>query len=149
MKQQTQITNKWVLEGAHPDSVSNLQYYVASLEIPPNAALIKIGKTRLTLHARISDFSQPECVVPHYTDRSKIKGWDLNGTEEEQHLPWVFEMPRALIGHDGRFYLNEVIYKPGFSYYLHFLPKVIEDSAHFFTGQLTEQALLGLARRMF
>ncbi len=138
-----------VLEGAHPDTPSILQY--VSIEVPvPECPVILLGRTRLALYGNI-DFSSQK-LNPSFGIRSSEKGetWsDRSRPDDENWLMWMMEMPRSITTRTGKMYLNECHFTTGFKYYLNCVPQIIQDCSNFYLGNISTDQLEEIRRKAF
>jgi hypothetical protein len=138
-----------VLEGCDHDSPSRIQYCPIEIFIPANASVLRTAsRTRLVLRGKFPDF---EYFPARILKESQSPGWSLR--DESQPNPdwigWTFEMARSITTRDGRFYMNEIFYRPQWEYYSKLIPTILQDCAEFFAGRKSADELVNLSRRAF
>lgn len=152
-----------VLEGTSYRDVEKTHYLEIDFQLPLNAQVLLIGKTRMDLYGRLKDdfkFNYNTLCVSHLQRRFEhkklfaVEGVQL--TDPNRKDPnWLaesslsFEFPRSIVTREGAIYLNEVFFKNRIHEYLEELPAVVLDACSLIQRRIRHHAIKDLQRVIY
>lgn len=141
-----------VLEGADHDSPSIIQYCPLEISVPENATVLIVRNTKLLLYGRLATLGNAHSFTLVKHQDNSVRGLPLLDESTPNNmdwLGWVFEMPRSINTIDGRFYLNEVFFRPDWTYYFPLVEHILDDCNNFYSKRISEEKLRSIQRSAF
>lgn len=99
-----------VIEGTYHDEWSTLNYKLARLQVPENAAVLNDGTYKYQLHGKTADFKNLQKAAGESSLEAKIEFIGFcNGVVLPYMggIPCILERPRTVCMKDGRIFVDE------------------------------------------